>query len=171
MELKELLTQVFAGSLSAQIELISTFRDFGYNIKIEKIKEEKKMLNIEKYLGAIKEELSKDACASKSCLVAKVRGGGRKPNCDNRLCRDCEEASVDWLFSEYTPPLLENGDGLKPGDWIEVSDDRVTWYKHCFACYYNTMFFVAGDVWSKSFDENGTKITGWKYARLPEDGE
>ena len=29
MELRELLTQVFTGSLSAQIELISTFQDFG----------------------------------------------------------------------------------------------------------------------------------------------
>ena len=45
MELRELLTQVFTGSLSAQIELISTFQDFGYNIKRIKIEEEKKMLN------------------------------------------------------------------------------------------------------------------------------
>ena len=41
MELRELLTQVFTGSLSAQIELISTFQDFDYNIKLIKVEEEK----------------------------------------------------------------------------------------------------------------------------------
>lgn len=80
---------------------------------------------------------------------------------------------VDWLFEEYEPPLLENGDGLKPGDWIMVSDDddSVIWYKNRFVCYYNATFFVVDDNRSDSFDENGTNITGWKYARLPEDGE
>lgn len=157
------------GDLQAQAEIL--YVDAMLNGDNRLIKEEKKMQNVEKYLNAIKEELSKDACASKSCLVAKVRGGGRKPDCDNRLCRDCEDASLDWLFSEYEPPLLENGDGLKPGDWIMVSDDKMDWYNHSFVCYYNARFFVVGDVMSKSFNENGTNITGWKYARLPEEGE
>lgn len=80
---------------------------------------------------------------------------------------------VDWLFEEYEPPMLENGDGLKPGDWIMVSDDddSVIWYKNRFVCYYNATFFVVDDNGSDSFNENGTNITGWKYARLPEDGE
>lgn len=68
-----------------------------------KEKEEKKMLNVEKYLTTIKEEIAKDACASKSCLIAKVRGDER-PDCYDRTCRDCEDASMDWLFSEYKEP-------------------------------------------------------------------
>ena len=81
---------------------------------------------------------------------------------------------VDWLFEEYEPPLLENGDGLKPGDWIMVSDDddvSVTWCKNRFVCYYNATFFVVDDNENDSFNENGTNITGWKYARLPEEWE
>lgn len=163
MELRELLTQVFAGSLSAQIELISTFQDFGYNIRLIKIEEEKKMLNIDKY----RKEIDR-----------MIENGGMPRHMFLRLCLEktklesVDAAEVlDWLFSEYEPPLLENGDRLKPGDWIEVSDDCVTWYNHSFVCYYNARFFVVGDVMSKSFNENGTNITGWKYARLPEDGE
>lgn len=126
------------------------------------------MLNVEKYLNAIKEELSKDACASKACLVAKVRGGGRKPDCDNRLCRDCEEASVDWLFSEYTPPLLENGDGLKPGDWIMVRySDKDDWEKKVFVGYLKGYFYCTSEV----FGALEADASSYSQARLPEDGE
>lgn len=71
------------------------------------------MLNVEKYLGAIKSEIDANACASKSCLIAKVRRSGAKQDCYRTTCRDCEDESIEWLFSEYRPPLLENGDGLK----------------------------------------------------------
>lgn len=152
------------------------FKEFAIEVEplvvIKKsLEEEKKMLNVEKYLNAIKEELSKDACASKSCLVAKVRGGGRKPDCDNRLCRDCEEASVDWLFSEYTPPLLENGDNLKPGDWIMVRDrDGDKWQKRQFMCYFQSL-----DRPFVTLEEMHGWYVGkhecWEQARLPENGE
>lgn len=127
------------------------------------------MLNVEKYLNAIKEELSKDACASKSCLVAKVRGGDRKPDCDNRLCRDCEEASIEWLFSEYEPTLLKNGDGLKPGDWIMVRNDNCGWKKKRFMCYHKSVFITAVGI--NDSDLSYGAHSNWKQARLPEDGE
>lgn len=136
---------------------------------VAKVKEEKKMLNVEKYLNTIKEEIAKEACASKSCLVAKVRGDER-PDCYDRTCRDCEDASMDWLFSEYEPPLLENGDGLKPGDWIMVRDnDRDNWNKRRFACYRNYWFYVVKE--GSQFYATGTTIVGYVQARLPEEGE
>ena len=131
-------------------------------------KEEKKMLNVEKYLTTIKEEIAKEACASKSCLIAKVRGDER-PDCYDRTCRDCEDASMDWLFSEYEPPLLENGDGLKPGDWIMVryyTADK--WHKRQFMCFYNGVFYTAEGL----FDMVGHHtFSRWHDARLPEEGE
>ena len=95
-------------------------------------------------------------------------------------CKDCEFCNVEnienWLNAEHVkpePPLLENGYGLKPGDWIMVrnDDDSVIWYKNRFVCYYNATFFVVDDIENDTFNKNGTNITGWKYARLPEDGE
>ena len=50
-------------------------------------------------------------------------------NCGGKSCEDCEFSTVEsienWLNKEHVesePPLLENGDGLKPGDWIMVRD-------------------------------------------------
>lgn len=78
------------------------------------------MLNVEKYLGVIKSEIDENACASKSCLIAKVRRGKVKQDCDRITCRDCEDESIEWLFSEHEPQLLKNGDGLKPRPKIHV---------------------------------------------------
>lgn len=46
-----------------------------------------------------------------------------------KKCEDCEfsgnERILQWLNAEHEkpePPLLENGDNLKPGDWISVKD-------------------------------------------------
>lgn len=75
---------------------------------------------------------------------------------------------VEWLFSEYEPPLLQNGDGLKPGDWIMVKDpDDEAWVKKIFAYYYDGRFYCANDI---AFFKNGLLINRTK-ARLPEDGE
>lgn len=50
-------------------------------------------------------------------------------SCAERSCYDCEFYTIKnvekWLNAEYEepePPLLENGDDLKPGDWISVKD-------------------------------------------------
>lgn len=75
---------------------------------------------------------------------------------------------LDWLFSEYEPPLLENGDGLKPGDWIMVKDpDNEVWVKKIFAYYYDGRFYCANDI---AFFKNGLLVNRTK-ARLLEDGE
>ena len=129
------------------------------------------MLNVEKYLGVIKREIDKNACASKSCLIAKVRRSGVKQDCDRTTCRDCEDESIEWLFSEHEQQLLKNGDGLKPGDWIMVrNEDGSRWFKRRFMCYHNGAFYVTE---SDSFG-NGLAVTvaacGWRQARLPMEG-
>ena len=78
---------------------------------------------------------------------------------------------VDWLFEEYEPPLLENGDGLKPGDWIMVRDrDGDKWQKRQFMCYFQSL-----DRPFVTLEEMHGWYVGkhecWKQARLPEDGE
>lgn len=160
MELRELLTQVFAGSLSAQIELISTFQDFGYNIRIIKIKEEKKMLNVDKY----RKEIDRI-----------IENGGVPRHMISRMClqktnlESVDAAEVlDWLFSEHEPPLLENGDGLKPGDWVMVRKIDGKWNKRQFMCYYNG-FYITTSLERKIHDDEMYRF--WPQARLPEDGE
>lgn len=149
------------GDLQAQAEIL--YVDAMLNGDNRLIKEEKKMLNVDKYRKEI-DQIIENGGAPRHMLLRMCL---QKTNLESIGAAEV----LDWLFSEYEPPLLQNGDELKPGDWIEVSDDCVTWYNHSFVCYYNARFFVVGDVMSKSFNENGTNITGWKYARLPEDGE
>lgn len=161
MELRELLTQVFTGSLSAQIELISTFQDFGYNIKLIKIEEEKKMLNIDKY----RKEIDR-----------MIENGGVPRYMLLRMClqktnlESIDTAEVlDWLFSEYEPPLLKNGDGLKPGGWIMVRDgDGVSWRKRQFMCYFDNRFYCFKP---HSQFKNECDCVMWAQARLPMEGE
>ena len=158
MELRELLTQVFAGSLSAQIELISTFQDFGYNIKLIKAEEEKKMLNFDKY----REEIDRI-----------IENGGAPHRMISRLClqkTNLESVNadgvLDWLFSEYEQPLLQNGDSLKPGDWIMVRDcDDSMWRKCQFLCFIDGEFHTRKDIGGYF------SYVDYKQARLPEDGE
>ena len=163
MELRELLTQVFTGSLSAQIELISTFQDFGYNIKLIKIEEETKMLNVDKYRKEI--DLMIENGAKPRYMI--LRMCLEKTNLESV---DTAEV-LDWLFSEYEPPLLKNGDDLKPGDWIMVRDrDGDKWQKRHFMCYFQSL-----DRSFVTLEEMHGWYIGkhecWKQARLPMDGE
>lgn len=169
MELRELLTQVFTGSLSAQIELISTFQDFGYNIKLIKIEEEKKMLNIEKYWPKI--ETLRDRYKGEGEhyplqeAFKHVSGEHNEGSMPGTIGR-----ALEWLFSEYEPPLLENGDGLKPGDWIMVRNARdEDWESRRFICYYDNVFWTLYD--NGDWFHIGSKITPWLKARLPMEGE
>ncbi|MEE0433885.1 MAG: hypothetical protein UDB11_00565 [Peptococcaceae bacterium] len=148
----------------------TTFDELEIDIEPKKHEEEgEKMLNVEKYLGVIKSEIDEDACASKSCLIAKIRRGGIKQNCDRTTCRDCEDDSIDWLFSEYEPPLLKNGDNLKAGDWIMVrSSNKQDWYKRQFMCFYNGRFYVSDDVYGLGTSDY---YATWSQARLPIEGE
>ena len=74
-------------------------------------------------------------------------------------------AALDWLFSEYEPPLLENGDGLKPGDWIMVRDSETcNWKKRQFIGYFEGKFYT-----KYPFDDYTAEC--WQQARLPMEGE
>lgn len=127
------------------------------------------MLNVEKYLGVIKNEIDENACASKSCLIAKVRRGVVKQDCDGTTCRDCEDESIEWLFSEYEPPLLENGDGLKPGDWIMVRNyTHDYWKKVRFMCYFDGYFFTT-ETFVRAINYKTCSV--FTQARLPMEGE
>lgn len=130
------------------------------------------MTNKEFYFDKLLAVALKNACGK---LHRAIYG----ESCVEKDCKDCEfytvESIENWLNAEHEepePPLLENGDGLKPGDWIMVRDNEdCNWYKQQFMCYFNHRFFVVDDNENDSFNENGTNVTGWKYARLQEDGE
>lgn len=93
-------------------------------------------------------------------------------SCHGVVCFDCElytiEGMCEWLNAEHVepePPLLKNGDGLKPGDWIMVSllDGDTDWRKLKFVVFHNGYFYTESNV-SKD-------LIPWKRARLPEEGE
>lgn len=66
-------------------------------------------------------------------------------------------------------PLLKNGDGLKPGDWIMVRTEGLCgWKKRKFMCYAEGRFFVLD--YGESFKECAT-YSRWKQARLPKEDE
>ena len=124
------------------------------------------MLNVDKYRKEIIDYMNKDRFSEGlDCKIAALRG---LRNCENCECDDCLRASLTWLFSEYEPPLLENGDDLKPGDWIMVRDHHSDkWNKKPFLCYKNGCFITANDGYIGVVG----KYEAWKLARLPEDGE
>lgn len=78
------------------------------------------------------------------------------------------EVMLKWLFAEYEPTLLENGDNLEPGDWIMVkNDEKAHWAKRVFAYYYNDHFYAA--VVPQDLVDHA--VYKWKQARLPIEGE
>lgn len=87
-------------------------------------------------------------------------------------CEDCEFSSneriLQWLNAEYEkpePPLLENGDGLNPGDWIMVRDcDGERWGKRQFLFYYNGRFYC--ELVDNSIGHG--EYVSWAHARLLE---
>lgn len=49
---------------------------------------------------------------------------------------------IKWLFDEYEPPLLKNGNDLKPGDWIMVKIfEDGEWAKRQFAFFHDGWFY------------------------------
>ena len=125
------------------------------------------MLNFDKY----REEVEKRAAWA-------VREGSKNPKpahivlneiiIGKRLPHMKGNELVDWLFEEYEPPLLQNGDGLKPGDWIMVRDcGGGCWVKRQFLFYHNGIFYCELVDSSIGFGE----YVSWMQARLPEDGE
>lgn len=96
--------------------------------------------------------------------------------CTGKGCGDCEFATVEsvekWLNAEHEEPeqpLLENGDGLKPGDWIMVRDaDGESWRKRQFMCFYDNRFITAAGGFKM---QHASGFSAWKQARLPMEGE
>lgn len=107
----------------------------------------------------------------------KLRKAVYGENCVESNCEDCEFYTVEsiekWLNAEHKepePPLLENGDSLKPGDWIMVRNSQdENWELRKFVCYCNNGFWTLYD--EGDWFHIGTKISPWVYARLPMEGE
>lgn len=100
------------------------------------------------------------------CRIAALRG--HEEECSGYYCNECEANSIYWLCAEYEPPLLKNGDGLKPGDKIMVKDpvdDK--WIKRQFAYYFDSVFYCA----ALGADPSCGIVIPWEQARLPKEGE
>lgn len=97
-------------------------------------------------------------------------------NCTGKNCKDCKfsnmESIENWLNAEYEepePPLLENGDGLQPGDWIMVQDEfDDSWKKRAFVVYYDGRFIAVRGGY-KIGEHNEVEYA--RQARLPMEGE
>lgn len=98
--------------------------------------------------------------------------------CLGKHCGECEFSTAEsiekWLNAEHEepePPLLENGDGLKPGDWIMVQcEGCCDWHKMRFVCYCDKLFYTLNQADDK-FHKGESYICGWEQARLPMEGE
>lgn len=97
--------------------------------------------------------------------------------CVGKKCEDCEFNTIkdveNWLNAEHEepePPLLENGDGLKPGDWIMVrNSEEQTWVKRVFICYKDGLFWTIANT--NKLDKGPPYIHCFYQARLPMEGE
>lgn len=120
------------------------------------------MLNAQHYY----EELSIVLSNTKKPLTCAIRAVKDKvdyikePEChiSYRYCDKCKKDMKEWFFSEYEPEELGNGDGLAPGQIIEVSNVEGYWIKQPFIAYYNVLF------WCQHEEK---KALAWKRARLP----
>ena len=102
---------------------------------------------------------------SLGCALHEKRQGYR--DCDGE-CEKCQEESWKWLQQEYEPHLLENGDGLKTGDWIMVRNESdQDWRKLQFLFFWDGYFLTTDGV---STPDTACVIR-WNQARLPIEGE
>lgn len=118
----------------------------------------------------IEEQLMNAEPEDRACAAAHLRGIWCKHDgYDVEDCRDCMKESFAWLYEEeYEPPMLENGDGLNPGDWIMVRNfENGKWEKRQFAYYFDRYFYCA----LQGRDPSHPEVKRWEQARLPEDGE
>ena len=107
----------------------------------------------------------------------KLRKAVYGEECNGRSCDDCEfnrlEDIEKWLNAEHKepePPLLENGDGLKPGDLIMVRQNfGEEWLRVKFAFFNNYFFYAISE--NASFDRDTMCLSRWPQARLREEGE
>lgn len=163
------------------------FREFAIEVEPKVIKkifeEEKKMLNVDKYREELLEEMKFKKEKLNDCendnyngveiyfrsieAVKRRHGGG---------CSKFFSDDVKWLFSEYKPPLLENGDELKPGDLIMVlNEEKQRWEKRKFLAFFRDSFYcisyVRGSMDGHSYRDLSGEFTCYKQARLPEEDD
>lgn len=134
------------------------------------------ILNIDKYRDEILEEMEhgkivndrNSACYDLEVYfysiekVMKRHGSGTT----NLFTED-----IKWLFSEYEPPLLENGDNLETGKWILVRDHSdEKWKYRQFAFYYNQNFYCFPPT-NTICQCNTVCLELHEQARLPEGNE
>lgn len=131
------------------------------------------MLNVDKYREDLLEEIKMRETANKENdnknssglvyfdsieAVKRKYGGGASLYFSD---------DVKWLFTEYEPPLLENGDNLKPGDWIMVRNSNGDpWEKRQFMCCFHALdraFITLEKIPSWYIGKHEC----WKQARLP----
>lgn len=121
------------------------------------------MTNVEKYIDEILNRVKWNKTVKETCFypfsyaVEHVSG----------ISSSDLEKNLKWLFSEYEPPLLENGDGLKTGDWIMVKNDGLEWRKLQFLFFWDGYFLTTDGVSTP----DTSCVVRWDYARLPEEGE
>ena len=165
-ELTKTIKKAMSGDFDTQFELIYAFAELEYSITIKKFEEEKKMLNVDKYRKEIDDYITTEKhLGGIDCKIATLR---RIRNCEDYECEACMKESLRWLFSEYKPPLLENGDGLKAGGWIMVRDcEAQSFVKRQFLYFYGNRFYCA----RKDLTPLDNQTEWYMQARLPEDGE
>ena len=127
------------------------------------------MLNVDKYREEIFEEIEIAMKGSSPAPI--VLAVSRVHNRHTGEKCDFFEPELEWLFSEYEPPLLKNGDGLKPGDWIMVKIfEDGEWAKRQFAFFHNGWFYyLRGGSNFAQLHLYG--LLRSEQARLPEEGE
>lgn len=126
------------------------------------------MTNKEFYFDKLLAIVLEDTCR-------KLRTAVYGESCAEKDCKGCEFYTVErvenWLNAEYEPPLLENGDGLKPGDWIMVKIfEDGEWAKRQFAFFHNGWFYYLRGG-SNFAQLHLYSLLRSEQARLPEDGE
>ena len=130
------------------------------------------MTNKEFYFDNLSAALLRVSC----CLSIYYHVFGE--NCIGNNCEDCIFSSMEsienWLNAEHVepePPLLENGDGLKPGGEILVKNSNyANWEREKFLCYLDGLFFTTYNL-DLPYSPEEFRAACWRYARLPEDGE
>lgn len=123
------------------------------------------MLNVDKYREEIFEEIEIAMKGSSPAPI--VLAVSRVYNRHTGKKCDFFEPELEWLFSEYEPPMLKNGDNLNPGDWIMVRDCGGGWVKRQFLFYYNGSFYC--ELVDSSVGDG--EYTSWDQARLLMEGE
>lgn len=121
------------------------------------------MLNAQHYY----DELSIVLSNTKKPLTCAIRAVKDKvdyikePKCriSYRYCDKCKKDMKEWFFSEYEPEELRNGDGLKPGQMIEILANG-EWYARKYLTYYNGLFWCINGCHEHD-------AVGWERARLP----